>query len=96
MSTCNLSLLSRCGNNGQGDQVNNLYLIRVNSTLTRHQTEHLHLYQINVRIRLGQAEPIRSESKQKYQQYYVRTENWRENNENKEIGGKNIYLEYRT
>jgi hypothetical protein len=34
---------------------------------------------------LGQAEPIRSESKQKYQQG---TEHWQENNETKEIGGK--------
>jgi hypothetical protein len=38
---------------------------------------------------LGQAEPIQSESKQKYQQFYVRTENWWENNENKEISGEN-------
>jgi hypothetical protein len=37
---------------------------------------------------LGQAEPIRSQSKQKYQQFYVRTENWWEKNENKEISGK--------
>jgi hypothetical protein len=77
-----------CGNNGHGDQVDNLYLIRVKSTLTRHQTEHLHLYQINGQIRLGQAEPIRSMSKQKYQQFYVKTENWQEKKENKEIGGK--------
>jgi hypothetical protein len=37
---------------------------------------------------LQQAEPIQSESKQKYQQFYVKTENWQEKNENKEIGGK--------
>jgi hypothetical protein len=29
--------------------------------------EHLHLYQINGRIRLGEAEPIQSKSKQEYQ-----------------------------
>jgi hypothetical protein len=29
--------------------------------------KHLHLYQINGRIRLGEAEPIRSESKPEYQ-----------------------------
>jgi hypothetical protein len=84
-----------CGNNGQGDQVANLYSIRVKSTLTQHQTEHLHLYQINGRFRLGQVEPIQFESKQKYQQFYVGTENWRENKENKEIGGKNK-MGYRT
>jgi hypothetical protein len=78
----------KCGNNGQGNQVDNLYSIRIKSTLTQHQTVHLHLYQINGRIRLGQAELIRSGSKQKYQQFYVKTENWQEKNVNKEISGK--------
>jgi hypothetical protein len=86
--------LPKCGNNGQGNQVDNLYSIRVKSTLTRHQTEHLHLYKINGRIRLGQAEPFRSESKQKYLPFYVRTENWWDNTENKEIGGKKWNTEH--
>jgi hypothetical protein len=70
--------MPNCGNNGQGDQVDNLYSIRVKSTLTRHKLEHLHLYKINGRIRLGKVEPIQSEPKQKYQQFYVK----------QKIGGK--------
>jgi outer membrane biogenesis lipoprotein LolB len=67
-----------CGNNGQGDQVDNLYSIRVKSTQTQHKLEHLHLYQINGRIRLDKVEPIQSKSEQKYQQFCVK----------QKIGGK--------
>jgi hypothetical protein len=49
-----------CGNNGQADQVDNLYSLRVKSTLTEHKLKHLHLYKINGRSRLGKVEPIRS------------------------------------
>jgi hypothetical protein len=51
--------------NGQGDPVDNLYLLRVKSTLTRHKQKHLHLYQINGQSRLGSsgAEPIQVETR---------------------------------
>jgi hypothetical protein len=42
-----------CGNNGQGNPVDNLYSKRVKSTLTSHKQKHLHLYQIN-----GRSEPL--------------------------------------
>jgi hypothetical protein len=42
-----------CGKNGQGNPVDNLYSLRVKSTLTRHKQKHLHLYQINGRSSLG-------------------------------------------
>jgi hypothetical protein len=45
--------LGYCGNNGQGDRVDNLYSKRVKSILTGHKQKHLHLYQINGRSRLG-------------------------------------------
>jgi hypothetical protein len=56
-----------CGNNGQGDLVDNLYSKRVKSILTGHKQKHLHLYQINGQSRLGSsgADPIRV--KQEYQ-----------------------------
>jgi hypothetical protein len=51
--------------------------------------EHLHLYQINGRIRLGEAEPIRSEPKQEYQTILCETENWRESTMDKGKRGIN-------
>jgi hypothetical protein len=52
--------LTNCGNNGQGNPVDNLYLKRVKSTLTGNKQKHLHLYRINGRSRLGSsgADPI--------------------------------------
>jgi hypothetical protein len=57
--------LKTCGNNGQGDPVDNLYLKWVKSTLTGHKQKHLHLYQINGRSRLGSsgADPIQVETR---------------------------------
>jgi hypothetical protein len=45
-----------------GDQVDNLYSMRVKSTLTRHKLNTcIYVYQINGRSRLVKVEPIRSE-----------------------------------
>jgi hypothetical protein len=54
-----------CGNNGQGDPVDNLYSKWVKSTLTGHKQKHLHSYQINGRSRLGSsgADPIQFETR---------------------------------
>jgi hypothetical protein len=71
-----------CGNNGQDDQVDSLYSIRVKSTLTGHKREHLHLYQINGRIRLGKVEPIRV--KTEISAILCETDNWRENRADKQ------------
>jgi hypothetical protein len=72
-------ILRYCGNNGEGDQVDNLYSLRVKSTLTEHKLKHLHLYQINGRSRLGKKRSRSDPSRNKnIKQFYVK----------QKIGGK--------
>jgi hypothetical protein len=66
-----------CGNNGQGNPVDNLYSKRVKSTLTVHKQKHLHLYRINGRSRLGSSgtDPIRV-GRSISRSFLSETENW--------------------
>jgi hypothetical protein len=61
-----------CGNNGQGDRVDNLYSKRVKSILTGHKQKHLHLYKINGRSRLGSNSGSDPSTNKNIKQFYVK------------------------
>jgi hypothetical protein len=62
--------------------------LKVKSTPTQHNVKHLHLYQINGRIRFAEAELIRSKSKQEYQTILSEDRNLAgKNNETKKPAG---------
>jgi hypothetical protein len=70
---CQIFLVTTyCGNNGQGDQVDNLYSKRVKSILTGHKQKHLHLYQINGRSRLGSNSGSDPSTNKNIKQFYVK------------------------
>jgi hypothetical protein len=80
-----------CGNNGQGDRVDNLYSKRVKSILTGHKQKHLHLYQINGRSRLGSNSGSDPSTNENIKQFCVKqkvgkieVQKWRENERNNE------------